>query len=475
MSEPIRFTYRPLKVHEPFHASTAREKALFGAYGSGKTYALCAEAIALALEQPGSDILVIRKTHGELRDTTETVFMSILPPALFNACTTGRSGGHYEKIVFPNGSNVRFRALDDWHKHRSFNVCAIFYDEADQLDAESVAGMESRVRQRDPTADAVQRGYTAPITRRMTCFATNPAGHNWLWKRFIDRPEVNTAWFRSTSFDNPHLPRDYVERLLTYPEPWIRRYVLCQFDQFGGQIYDSWAWDTHVVETPREGWGANAVFLMGMDPGTSSPTAGLWVVQDRANHRLVGVAEYSEAGLAARVHADSWTKLETRLSMRGKVRTRIADPSIAARDRGTNMSLEDQYRRLRYSFQHGAKDHSVRIPALGQLIHNQQFVVTRDCPQIFEQLRDYRWEDLTPQQRARGYSDEDRPERPVKVNDHLVDCAQYLASRWMKPLDIPTPHVEVSLEDQRSREIHDAIRRQRLRNHRTSLAVGVVI
>ena len=54
----IYFDYKPLAIHESFHRTAVREKALIGAVGSGKTIALCADAVLLALTQPGSRIIV---------------------------------------------------------------------------------------------------------------------------------------------------------------------------------------------------------------------------------------------------------------------------------------------------------------------------------------------------------------------------------------------------------------------------------
>lgn len=798
----IRFDYSPLPIHEAFHRSTAPERCLFGAFGSGKTYALCAEAIAMALEQPGSRILICRKTIPELRDTTETVFMDIMPTELFNACTTSRMGGHFEKIVFPNGSTVLFRGIDDWQKHKSLNVCGIFYDEADEFDEETITGMASRVRQRDPTREAKALG-AGEIRRRATCFAANPAGHNWLYKMFVDPKSrrQSSEWFKSTSFDNPFLPVDYLERLLSYPEPWVKRFVLalgsdepvltpggwkrigsikvgdevigsggrptkvravhpqgirklyrvtssdggsvlcdashrwtvgrldqskenrggtrwvtvptselrgsrkrgerrdrlpslppveypeadlpidpyilgcllgdgtwsersvgfawtdsdkveafrkcfserfqyrdgrrcawirdpdgalrgalrdlglmgakaptkfvpetylrasveqrlallqglmdtdghggntanhyvtvspllaqdvldlarslgcrascrrrppckggnyerfdvlitpptgtplfrlsrkqtfwscrgaqryvksveyegegdatcitveaddglfvtkdhlvthnCQFDDFAGQIYEEWDWDTHVIEEPVAGWPKGSVYWMGMDPGTRNPTAGLWVVLDTERRRLVGIAEYEDGSLAAKYHADAWRKLERQHKMNVKVRK--ADPSIMTRDRGTNMSLHTQYQRLGFNFQLGPKLHKDRIPALGQLIHTGQFVVTKRCMLTYEAIKNYKWEDLTPAQRARG---DDPKETPLKRNDHLVDCAQYIASNWIKPLDIKAPGPDLSDAEHFGREATAAIRKKIAGSSRPTLSVGTVI
>lgn len=453
----VDFKYEPVPIHIPFHQSAASERALAGAFGSGKSYAICAEAIAWALEQPGIRGLITRKTIPELRDTTETVFFDILPHEIYKAGTIRRLGGHVSEFIFPHGSKILFRGIDDWQKHKSLNVGFIAWDEADEFDEETYLGMKSRVRQKDLTNEARALGYTGQINRRGMWMAFNPAGHNWIYDRFINpaKKQPNTDWFRSTSFDNPHLPPEYVPDLIaTYPEPWIRRYVLCQFDDFAGQIYEDWAWDTHVIEPLRE-YPDKAAFWMGMDPGTESPTAGLWVVVDAAQRRLVGISEYQETGLAAVKHALAWRKIEAQKKM--NVSWRIADAnSVTQRDRGSSMKLTDQYRRLGFRFSMGSNNPKIAIPALANLIHTGRFVLTRECPQTYEAIKNYRWEDLTPQQRAKGL---DPRERPLKKNTHLVECAQYVSQRWLKPIK-PEPELP---PDGFSAEVHTAIRK-RVRN-----------
>jgi PBSX family phage terminase large subunit len=447
----VDFEYRPLDIHAPFHRSLAYERCLFGAFGSGKTYAICAEAIAFGLEQPGSRVLITRRTVPELRDTTETVFFDILPPELFRAGVAARIGGHYERFTLPNGSVFLFRSIDDWNKHKSLNVAAIAWDELDEFDEETYMGMLSRIRQKDPTKEG--RAYGAgPITRRGTWAATNPHGHDWCYRRFVDgkTSEPRTEFFRSTSFDNPHLPPEYIESLLQYPGPWVRRYVLCQFDDFAGQIYEDWAWDTHVVPMPKE-LDRGAVYWHGMDPGTRNPTAGLWVWKDQENRRLVGIAEYQQQGLSAAVHASNWRAIEAKHKM--KVQWRVADPTITTRDRGTNMMLSTQYARLGFNFNLGPSSHKDRIPALGNLIASRRFVVTPNCPIAYEQIKNAKWEDITPAMRTRGI---DPPERPVKKDDHVSNCAEYLATRWVTPMKEVLPKRTDTFSD----EVHRAIRKQ---------------
>lgn len=452
----IDFTYRPLPIHHGFHTSKAYERALFGAFGSGKTYAICAEAIAWCLEQPGIRGLITRKTVPELRDTTETVFFEVLPPELRELGVATRSGGHYASFTFPNGSTVLFRSIDDWNKHRSLNVGFIAFDEADEFDEETYQGMLSRVRQRDPTPEGKKYGATQ-ITRRGVWSASNPGGHNWLWRRFVQKKTrvAGTGYWKSTSFDNPYLPPEYIESLLQYPDAWVRRYVLCQFDDFAGQIYEDWGWDTHVIDAVEA--SRQQTYWMGMDPGTRSPTAGLWVVVDKTGElsgvprALIGVAEYEESGRAAHEHVEEWRKIEAVHAP--NVRQRIADPTIATRDRGSNMGLDDQYARLGYHFQFGPRKHADRIPMLGTLIKQRRFLLTKNCPRTYEAIKDYRWVDLTPMQRAKDLA---APDRPVTSNDHLVDCGQYLASRYVGPA---RPE-ERRGDETPSQAIHRAIRQQ---------------
>lgn len=459
----VTFGYEPMPVHTPFHTSAAYERAMFGAFGSGKTYAVCAEAIAWCLEQPGIRGAIARLTIPSLRDTTEPIFFELLPPEIVAAGKISRSGGHVSSFTFPNGSVVLFRSLDDPQKWRSLNLGFIVYDEANEVPEDTYMQLKSRVRQRDITAEARRAGYTHEITRRGIWLATNPSGHDWLWTYFVDRPEGDRAYFKSTSLQNPYLPPEYIDSLLSYPEAWVRRYVLCSFDDFAGQIYPEWQWDSHVVARPSYEHGA--LFWMGMDPGTRNPTAGLWAYLDKANRRLVGVAEYQAANVAAVVHAAEWRRIEAQHRM--TVRRRIADPNVNTRDRGTMETLHDIYRKLGFNFVNGPRMHKDRIPLLGQAIALGRFVVTEDCPMTFEAIKGYRWEDLTPAMVKKGA---DPKETPHKENDHLVDCAQYLACQYLAPtkVSIPgpepeSPHHEFSIDVQRA--IRNQMGRKRRQRH----------
>lgn len=468
--------YKPLSVYRPFHASPAKERLLVGGMGSGKTIALMGDAIATGLQVPGLHIGMIRKTVPELRDTTEVEFLNVLPHDLYMASKVRKSGGHIESITFPNGTRYAFRSVDDWQKFKSINFGRLYIDELNELDPMSYNGLVSRVRQTMPLKEAQSQGYTEPLPDwvRQVSGAANSAGKDWMYKRFIKDSDATRAHWVATTLDNPHLPLDYLEALFSMPRPWVMRYVLCSFDAFGGLIYPQWDYDKHVLKETLQLHRATPIW-QGFDPGTRHPTAVLYVaVVDR---RLIGVHEELAPDTAVDVWAAKMRAAERRLP---PVTWRVADPnSIHVRDRGTQVSLHAQYRREGFLFQDGPSRHEDRIPMLGNLLDTHRFALTRACPKTAEQIENYRWEDLTAamKQKLGEHAEEYGPEKPVKVNDDLVDTAQYLSSRWVRPIKATGPDKLKPQTDwqRQSEEIRATLAQQRKGRNQGRREPGVLV
>src|ERR1700749_3202286 len=70
--------YDPLPSQKLFHASEARFKGFSGPIGSGKSQALCQEAIKLSYLNPGRLGLMGAPTYPMLRDATQAALFEIL-------------------------------------------------------------------------------------------------------------------------------------------------------------------------------------------------------------------------------------------------------------------------------------------------------------------------------------------------------------------------------------------------------------
>src|SRR5271163_3475942 len=70
--------YHPLVSQQKFHDSKARFKGFSGPIGSGKSQALCHEAIKLSYVNPGRTGLIGAPTYPMLRDATQAALLEIL-------------------------------------------------------------------------------------------------------------------------------------------------------------------------------------------------------------------------------------------------------------------------------------------------------------------------------------------------------------------------------------------------------------
>lgn len=477
----IELAYTPFPIHAPFHSSKAREKALIGAVGSGKTYALVADAALLALTQPGSRILVCRATVPALRDTTEYEFIRTISDVvdnsdelddersrrtLFDMCDVKREAGHIRELVFPNGSVVLFRALDDWRKIMSFNLAAIYIDEASEINGETYLGLLTRLRQQDPTTQAKRLGvrWDKNNIRQHMCIATNPNGHDWVYQYFVAQDNPDRRYWRSTSFDNPTLFDDdgnagaYVRSLLSMPEVWIKRYVLCEFNDFEGQIL-AFNYDNHVREhfTPPPDWER----AMGLDWGIRNPTAIVWWARPKGSRQWYQYREWlshnpqdqTDLRLAETVTVHTVAQAIRALEKGENIRWRACDPSLDRRQGDSGKSLIYWFSQYGVYFTKGLKDYDSRINALNHLLINDELVLSVDCPWTITQFQQYHWGAINMRR------DQDPRATPHKKNDHLVDASEYLATIFMMGEPAPVAPEEKTWDDIVRDKIQQQVRR----------------
>ncbi len=199
--------FRPLFSQNLFQGTTTRFKGFSGPVGSGKSAALCFEAVRQAFINFGLQGLVAAPTYGMLRDATLVALMRLLDEVDLdfdfhksNAEVTFRELG---------GSSILMRSLDEPERLRGTNLAWFGVDEMSYTREEAWVRLEARLRE--------------PRARRLTGFGVwTPQGHDWLYRRFINKPVSGYGCVQARPFENSYLldkTPDYYSRLESSYDP----------------------------------------------------------------------------------------------------------------------------------------------------------------------------------------------------------------------------------------------------------------
>ncbi len=209
--------YVPLPSQRRFHNSTARFKGFSGPIGSGKSEALCQEAIRLSYLNAGRQGLIGAPTYPMLRDATLTSFLEVVGanriPYEFNKSES-------VLVMKDTGSRIYFRAVDDFERLRGTNLAWFGLDELTYTAEESWLRLEGRLRD--------------PLAKRLCGFAVwTPKGFDWVYRRFIRNHVEGYDLVLAKAYENRHvldkIP-DFYDRLkASYDAKFFEQEVLGEY------------------------------------------------------------------------------------------------------------------------------------------------------------------------------------------------------------------------------------------------------
>jgi phage terminase large subunit len=435
----LKLAYQPNPKQREFHQLNGKFRGFCGGWGNGKTSGGCAEFFLRLMEFPGTNSIIARKTRPELRATTWDMFINGdtqehgwrgLPGGVKGPLVkTYNKSDLYLELM--NGSRVHGLPLDDPKKIENYNLGLFMIDQAEEVEEEIFLKFHGRLRQ-----------HNAP---REGLLLFNPDGHNYLWRRFIDKKR-KAHWAKqykcieATPFDNPNLPDDYLEQFEGLPDHWFRRYVLGSHEVFVGQIFTDWNPDVHIIDPfyIPEGWER----WCSIDPGIGHHGAVSWIARD-GDDNCYYYREIVEQGKDVSWWAEAIQEAEERsdwggpneeltyprlIGMESQQRAQtdgrtvyqvyeeegIDDLELADRDPVARINRITS--RLRLKPKHV---HPLGIVAEDDPEGDRgapKLYVFSDCGYTTEHLPQYRWR---PQRILAN--EEDRPEKVRKKDDHTVD------------------------------------------------------
>ena len=183
-----------------FFRSTARHTAYGGARGGGKSWAMRRKLVLLALNYPGLNVLIMRRTLPELRENHVIPLLKELKGAAkYNAA---------ERVFkFPNGSRLRLGYCDsasDVYQYQGQEYEVIGLEEATHFTEEQMQFLTTCNRTVRRATGSYPQGYTitrlsSPPTRSIsgslkTC-RRSCAGLTWTG--------IGTCWRGSFSGNSP--------------------------------------------------------------------------------------------------------------------------------------------------------------------------------------------------------------------------------------------------------------------------------
>jgi phage terminase large subunit len=247
INRPIRHVVRSLPSQQRFYDSPARYKGFSGPVGSGKTYALCHEALRAACRNPGCTGLLGAPTYPHLYDVTIPTMEGILEELgmPFRIWKGARPRIYLERQAV----SIVFRSLENPNRLRGLNLAWFGIDELTYCRAEAWQVLCQRIRQ--------------PQAQRLEGFAVwTPKGYDWVYQHFIS-PKRKLAGYDAIlagPMENVVVldahPEYYESLKAQYDEQFYRQEVLGEYlNIYAGACYH--AFDEQRCAEQRTQFEAN--------------------------------------------------------------------------------------------------------------------------------------------------------------------------------------------------------------------------
>jgi phage terminase large subunit len=430
----FHLTYEPLPHQEDFHKTKQAENVdengkpdgtlktqiigLFGGFGSAKSRASLQEIFIRSLNNPGGTGLLTAPTLLQLKRTTiKTLLNEVIPPPLIRSYN--KSEG---ELILENGFTFYLIPSDDEEKLRSLNCGLIHMEEASGISESIYTQLLTRLRDH-ATKD------------KLIIVCSNPS-LGWIKNIFYDNvarsnpkhPEhnqhnPNIVTYIWKSYQNPFLPRDFVDNISKgKPEWWKRRYIDGSFDQVDGAVYPRVGEAIIKSQNVADTWER----VVSIDVGLRNPTALLIGAIDPQTGNVHIFKEYYKANTLVPEHARNIKQiLEEEKVTAGNTRFMVIDPAAGNKTDPINgKSIQGLYQEYGLYFSKANNSLDAGILKVNAYIEMNKLKIHDTCPNLIRELQNYQYPDVEMEAK-----DKNLKEKPIKANDHAADALRYMLMR----------------------------------------------
>lgn len=391
-----------------FAASKAPFPAFVGGFGSGKTAAAIARAMALKAHFKRCDVAYYLPTYPLVEDIAFRRFPELCERKGWDYTLNKQSSF----IEFPGSGRIIFRTMERPERIVGYEVAHSICDELDTLPTDKARDVWNKIIARN--RQKCDMGNTVAV-------ATTPEGFRFVYERWVKQPAPGYVMFRAKTMDNAsNLPAGYIENLRnSYSSNLLAAYLDGEFVNLStGSVYPDFDRTLNLTdETVREGEplhigmdfnvmnGAAVVFVL----RGGSPVAVDEVTKTLDTPQMISVLKRKFAGHAIYVYPDA--------SGSGR---RSNDASA------TDLALLRQagFTVLVNSTNPAVKD---RVLSVNNMIRLRKLLVNPDrCPSLVESFE------------KQGYDKNGEPDKSTGL-DHVVDAAGYfIAYKFPVARNTPT-------------------------------------
>lgn len=380
--------------------ATSREPypCFVGGFGSGKTAAAIARAMALKAHFPQCDIAYYLPSFPLVEDIAMRRFPELCDRKGWAYKARGGTSPHIE---FPNAGRIMFRSMSTPASIVGYEVAHSICDELDTMPVALARDAWNKIiarnRQKCPIANTV-------------AVATTPEGFGFVYERWVKDRKPGYVLFRAKTMDNAeHLPADYIENLRnSYPSNLLSAYLDGEFVNLAaGSVYP--AFDRNLNETTAKVIEAEPLHI-GMDFNVTHGAAVVHVLRD---------------GLPFAV--DEFTEVFDTPAMILLIRKRyplnsiFIYPDASGKNRKSQNASESDIsllRQARFTVCANPANPAVkdRVLSMNKIIETREYKVNPDtCPTLVESLE------------QQPYDKHGEPDKTGGL-DHVIDAAGYFVA-----------------------------------------------